>query len=234
VPTSRLLAALSVVSGVSLLADALAPLLLPHAPLLLAVASPRSIYVIAVARRVPLVVLVPLVTIRLCVTDPIHFELGRRVPIGPTGHGVVGRAGRRLRRFVDTVPGFGFVLAVAAWPVSHTLLAAGAGGTSRRRVAVADVVGTAARVVVISAALGRIDSMVSAASVASHIGPVACLSFASYTAIAVVARRRRNAAAASWESIANQVESLRLEERVLATYGLAWDDGVVVSRGAGA
>jgi hypothetical protein len=219
VATPRLLGALSVVSAVSLVADGLSPWLLPHAPLALVAASPRSMYVVAIAHRVPLVILVPLITLRLCLTDPVHFELGRRVPIGPTRHGAVGRVGRRLRRLIDAVPALCFVAAVAAWPVSHTLLVAGAGGARRRHVALVDVAGTLGRVVVMCVVLARIDSMVAAAHVASHVGPLAVFSFASYTTIAVIAKRR---ARDKWEDIANQVESLRLEERVLETYGLTW------------
>jgi hypothetical protein len=107
VATPRLLGAVSIVSAMSLLADGLSPLLHPHAPL-------------------ALVALVPLVTLRLCLTDPVHFELGRRVPIGPTRHGVFARVGRRLRRLVDAVPASGFMAAVALRPVLHILLAAGA------------------------------------------------------------------------------------------------------------
>ncbi len=208
----------------SLLADGLSPLLLPHAPLALVALSPRSMYVVAVARGVPAWLLVPLLTLRLCLTDPVHFELGRRVPVGPTSHGVVGRVGRQLRRFVDAVPGVGFVIAVAAWPVSHSLLAAGAGGVRRRTVAVADLAGTAVRVLVMVLVLGRIDGMVSAAHAASHVGPLAVLSVVTYAGIAVFSSRRRNRASASWEDIANQVESLRLEERMLETYGLTWPE----------
>jgi hypothetical protein len=224
VATPRLLGALSAVSAVSLVADAMSPLLLPHAPLALVALSPRSMYVVAVAHRVPLAVLAPLVTLRLCLTDPVHFELGRRVPIGPTGHGVVGRVGRRLRRFADAVPGLGFIAVVAAWPVSHTLLVAGAGGARRRQVAYADLLGTLVRVSVMCVVLGRIDAVVNAAHVASHVGPMAALSFVTYAVIALVARRRRHAASDSWDDIATQVESLRLEARVLETYGVSWPE----------
>jgi len=74
--------------------------------------------------------------------------------------------------------------------------------------------------------LGRIHSMVGAAHAASHVGPLAVFSFAGYTTFAVVAKRRRDRASESWENIANQVESLRLEERVLETYGLTWSEQV--------
>jgi hypothetical protein len=221
VATPRLLGALSVVSACSLTADGLSPLLLPHAPLALVAASPRGMYVVAVAHRVPLVALVPMVTLRLCLTDAVHFELGRRLPIGPTRHGVVARVGRRLRRLVDAVPAFGFLAAVAAWPVSHTLLAAGAGGARRRHIALADVAGTFVRVLAMCLVLGHIDSMVGAAHAVSHVGPLAVFSFAGYTTIALVAKRRSRD---QWEDIANQVESLRLEERILETYGLSWPE----------
>jgi hypothetical protein len=79
-------------------------------------------YVVAVAHRVPIAVLVPMATLRLCATHPMHFELGRRIPVGPKGHGVVGRVGARLRHALDAIPGYGMLVAVAAWPVSHTLL----------------------------------------------------------------------------------------------------------------
>ena len=222
VATPGLLGTLSAVSAISLVADGLSPVLLPHAPLVLLAASPRSMYVVALAQRVPVTVLVPLLTLRLCLTDPVHFELGRRVPVGPTTRGVVGRVGRQLRRFVDAVPGFGFVVAVAAWPVSHSLLAAGAGGARRRTIAVADVVGTVVRVGAMCLVFGRIDGIVSAAHTASHVGPLAVSSFASYATIAIVAKRRRHASSDKWDDIAEQVESLRLEDRLLEAYGLSW------------
>lgn len=219
-----MLGALSIVSAVSLVADALSPLLLPHAPLALVALSPRSMYVVAVAHEVPLLLLVPLVTMRLCLTDPVHFELGRRMPIGPTGHGVVGRVGRQLRRCVDAVPGFGFLITVAAWPVSHALLAAGAGGARRYYVAIADVMGTLVRVAIMCFVLARIDTMVSAAHAASHVGPLAAVSFVTYATIAMVMRRRQRAAADKWDDIASQVESLRLEDRVREIYRLSWTE----------
>lgn len=188
-------------------------------------------YVIAVSRHVPLALLVPLVTLRLCLTDPVHFELGRRVPVGPTTHGFVGRVGGRARRAIDVVPGVGWLVAVAAWPVSHTLLAAGAGGASRRRVAISDVAGTLVRVALMCLVLARIDSMVSAAHVASHVGPFAAMSFVFYSCTAIVMRKRSRAQQATDHGdIAAQVESLRLEERVREAYGLSWPEPPVPVR----
>ncbi len=161
-------------------ADALSPLLITHMPLALVAASPRSMYLVAITHRVPLVLLVPLVTLRLCLTDPVHFELGRRIPMRP-----------RARRFADAIPGIGLLFAVAAWPVSHTLLAAGAGAAPRRRIAAADVVGTLCRVLVLCVVMARMDSVVAAARVASHFAPLACVSFVLYAGAAVGLGRGR-------------------------------------------
>ncbi len=224
--TPRLLGTLSVISAASLIADAFAPVLLAHAPLVLLVASPRGMYVLALTNQLPLLLVVPLVTLRLCLTDPVHFELGRRVPVGPKSHGVVGRVGRQLRRFVDAVPGFGFVLAAAAWPVSHTLLMAGAGGARRRHIAIADIAGTFARVAVMCFVLARVEEIVSAANVVARVGPLAAVSFVTYTTIAVIARRRTQRQSDAWDDVAQQVESLRLEDRLFEVYGLSWPEPV--------
>lgn len=221
-PTPQLLGTLSAVSAVSLLADALSPLLLKRAPELLVLASPRSMYVVAVTNRVPLVFLLPVVTVRLCLTDPVHFELGRRVPVGPRSHGVLGHLAARARRAIDAVPAVGWLVAVAAWPVSHTLMGAGAGGAKRRSIAFADIAGTALRVGFMCFVLGHIGAAVNAAHTASHVGPLAALNFIGLTTITLVLRRRTRKQSDTWDDVAQQVEALRLEDRVLEAYGLAW------------
>ncbi len=177
--TPRLMGLVSCVSAVSLLADALSPLLIHRAPALLVVASPRSMYLLAVTHQLPLLVVLPLVTLRLCATDPIHFELGRRIPVR-------GKA----RLLADSVPRSGLLALVAAWPVSHTMLASGAAHVCGKRVAVANLVGTAMRVALTCLVVARVDGVSDAARTASRVGPLACGGFVFYALMALALRRR--------------------------------------------
>lgn len=179
-------------------------------------------YVVAVTNRVPLWFVLPVVTLRLCLTDPVHFELGRRVPVGPRSHAFLGHLAARARRAIDAVPAVGWLVAVAAWPVSHTLMGAGAGGAKRRSIAFADIAGTALRVGFMCFVLAQIGTAVHAAHAASHVGPLAALNFIGLTTITLVMRRRTRKASERWDDVAQQVEALRLEDRVLEAYGLAW------------
>lgn len=169
------MALISAVSGVSLLADALSPLLLERAPTILVLASPRSMYLVAVTHHLPLVAMLPLITLRLCLTDPVHFELGRRIPVR-------GKA----RLLADGVPRSGLIALVAAWPVSHTMLATGAARVCGKRVAAANLIGTALRVVVTCVVVAKLGG---AAQSASRLGPLACSGFVFYALLAVVTRR---------------------------------------------
>jgi hypothetical protein len=86
------------------------------------------------------------------------------------------------------------------------------------------VLGTITRVAALCFVVARIDTMVSAGHVVAHVGPLAALSFMTYAAVALITRRRARRSADSWIAIANQAEALRLEERVLAAYGLSWPE----------
>ena len=172
------MAAISFVSAVSLLADALSPVLLERAPTALVLASPRSMYLLAVTHHVPLLVVLPLVTLRLCLTDPIHFELGRRIPVR-------GKA----RLLADAVPRAGLLALVAAWPVSHTMVATGAARVCGKRVAAVNIAGTALRVAVTCLLLAHMRAATDAAQSASRLGPLACSGFACYALLAIVTRR---------------------------------------------
>lgn len=173
------MAVISCVSGVSLLADALSPFLIHRAPAVLVLASPRSMYLLAVSHQLPLLLLVPLVTLRLCATDPVHFQLGRRIPVR-------GKA----RLLADGVPKWGLIGLVAAWPVSHTMLATGAARVCGKRVAAANLVGTGVRVAVTCLVVAQVDGVAGAAQTAAKVGPLACSGFVVYALLAMATRRR--------------------------------------------
>jgi hypothetical protein len=67
-----------------------APALLSAAPLLLVLLSPRGSFLVLVAGREPMVLLLVVATFRLCLADPVNFLIGRRY-----GPGVLNWASRR-------------------------------------------------------------------------------------------------------------------------------------------
>jgi hypothetical protein len=132
--TLCLTAPLASLSIASVAGTALAPALVGEHSLLLVALCPRSIYLLAAVATTPLVPLVLIATVRLTMADPLHFRLGRMY-----GTGVV----RHVERWVS-VGRVGAPL-VAVSPTGKVLALAGAAGTPVRRVVVADLVGTLAR-----------------------------------------------------------------------------------------
>lgn len=130
--TTRLLAALGLLTAVSTGATLLSPALAAEQPLLLAGLSPRVPFLALAAGDSPLPLFLLVGLGRLLLADPIHYALGRR-------HGAH-RVGARVQRVVGR---FGLV-AVAIRPNGPVLAAAGAGHLRPGPVLVADVAGTVA------------------------------------------------------------------------------------------
>lgn len=142
-PSLDLVLPLAVLSVISAAGTVAAPLLRGN-PLLLVVLSPRLPFLLLAAPRIGLGPFVVVGTARLCLADPFHFRLGRRLAAtgGPDNAPRVGGrwfarlAGHRLAR-----PASG--IAVAVRPNGRNLALAGAVGLRARMVAALDGAGTA-------------------------------------------------------------------------------------------
>lgn len=182
--------AIGMCSLISLIGDLCSPMLLPRQPLVLVLLSPRTAYLVATAHEVPFVLFFGVAVLRLCAVDPLHYMLGRT-----TGPAALAAARRidLLRRLVDRVPPAGpiWLVGIAGSPTAKMMCAAGAAGLPSRRVAAANVVGTAGRVLVIWAA-GR--AVPGAGATMAAIAPwLAVPGGAVVVATAIVRRRRRRA-----------------------------------------
>jgi membrane protein DedA with SNARE-associated domain len=147
-----LLALVGVLCALSLAGDALSPVLLERQRVALVALTPRTPYIVAAARDVPLPVLLVVAVARLGAADPVHFLLGRA--LGPA---VLARAHRtrllgRLARRLPAEAGPWWLAAIALSPTAKTALVAGGAGLRAGPVAVANLAGTVARVLVIWAA----------------------------------------------------------------------------------
>lgn len=133
----------SVVSAAGMLA---APVLLWKHPLLLIALTPRTTFLLVAAPHVAFAPFFAVAVARAAAADPFHFVLGRR------GAHVLAakapRAGKVLQRAERLVQSWGMV-AVGLRPVGPVIAAAGAGGLPTKPVAIADLVGTAAQMLVI-------------------------------------------------------------------------------------
>jgi hypothetical protein len=128
------LAILSLVSAGGTLA---APVLQSRNPLLLMALSPRLPFLLLAVPRVGLVPFVAIGTVRLCLADPFHFRLGRR--LGPLRHS----RGRLARRFVGhRWARSATATAVVLRPNGRHLALAGAVGLRTPIVVALDVGGT--------------------------------------------------------------------------------------------
>jgi len=152
-PSLDLVLPLAVLSVVSAAGTVAAPLLRGN-PLLLIVLSPRLPFLLLAAPRIGLAPFVVIGTARLCLADPFHFRLGRRLTktTGRSGGRIGGRwftrlAGHRLARPASGV-------AVAVRPNGRNLALAGAIGLRARSVAILDLSGTALYLVALHSATG--------------------------------------------------------------------------------
>ena len=139
----RLTVPLAALTAVSVIGTALAPLL-GESPLLLMGLSPRLPFLAVAAPEVGLVPFLLLGTIRLCLADPFHYALGRRVGDAAVTRLPSGRLGRLLQRLADARPGrVGVGVAVLVRPNGRHLALAGATRVPRALVGVLSLVGTA-------------------------------------------------------------------------------------------
>jgi hypothetical protein len=126
------LVVLSIVSGVSTVASPW----LGQWPLLLALLAPRLPFLVLAAPVTPLPIFLVLGTARLCVADPFHFLLGRR--LGDHIHG-----SGRIQRLVDRFGTPATFVAILLRPIGRHLFVAGATSSSPMTVALADIASTA-------------------------------------------------------------------------------------------
>ena len=140
----RLLLPLAVLTIVSTAGTAAAPTL-THQPLVLMALSPRLAFLTLAAKDTAFVPFLVVGLIRLCLADPFHFALGRR-------HGT--RALDRLARFklltsIRNMTRHGVPVLVFLRPNGTNLAIAGASPTNKLHVALADVAGTLAYLLLI-------------------------------------------------------------------------------------
>jgi hypothetical protein len=151
-PSLDLVLPLAVLSVVSAAGTVAAPALRGN-PLLLIVLSPRLPLLVLASRRIGLAPFVVIGTGRLCLADPFHFRLGRRLARGGRADGRAGGrwfarlAGHRLARPASSA-------AVVVRPNGRNLALAGAVGLRAGLVAVLDVAGTALYLVAVHGATG--------------------------------------------------------------------------------
>ena len=125
-------------SGISLIGTACTPLLLGN-PLALMLLSPRIVFMGLAAGQMPLLPFVLLATLRLSLTDPFHFLIGRRH--GPTQMVKLGRIGRWMAKPGRNHKALAIGL-LAVRPIGRHLMWAGAQGVRVRWVVAIDLVST--------------------------------------------------------------------------------------------
>jgi len=132
-------------SGVSLVGTACTPLLLGH-PLALMLLSPRIIFMGMAAGKMSLIPFVLLASLRLSMTDPFHFLIGRRH--GPKHMVKLGRIGRWMAKpgaHHKTVA----IGLLALRPIGRHLMWAGAQSVRARWVVAIDLVSTIAYCIIV-------------------------------------------------------------------------------------
>ena len=136
-PTRDVVLPLTILSLVSAGGTLAAPVLQSCNPLLLMALSPRLPFLLLAVPRVGLVPFMAVGTVRLCLADPFHFRLGRR--LGRSRHRRARRAPRLVgRRWARPAT----AAAVALRPNGRHLALAGAVGLRTPVVAALDVAGT--------------------------------------------------------------------------------------------
>jgi hypothetical protein len=150
-PARWLLLALVAVSAISAAATAASPYLLGRAPLLLMCLAPRVAFVGVASRHTALVPYLFLGTLRLSLTDPLHYLLGGRLGRGlgadtrrPGLAGLLRRAGDRVPRRARAAARPTCLLAVLVRPNGLNLMWAGSQRLSVPLVGALDLLGTVA------------------------------------------------------------------------------------------
>lgn len=141
----RLLLPLAALTVISTAGTAAAPTLAQDQPLVLMALSPRLAFITLAAKDTAFIPFLVVGLIRLCLADPFHFALGRR-------HGT--KALDRLSRFklvqrARNVTSRGVPVLVFLRPNGTNLAIAGASHSSRLHVALADIGGTLAYLLLI-------------------------------------------------------------------------------------
>jgi hypothetical protein len=91
----------AVFTAAAVVGDLLSPVFIEHHALVLVVLTPRTGYLVALTREVPLSVFLVVSVARLCAADPIHLMMGRAA--GPAVVSAARRT-RLLRPLVDRLP----------------------------------------------------------------------------------------------------------------------------------
>jgi hypothetical protein len=138
-PTVDLVLPLALLSFISTVATLAAPVLRAN-PLLLMTLSPRLPFLALAATRVGLIPFVLIGTARLCLADPFHFRIGRRLASPGGGGSSGGRLGARIVGHRLARPAS--AAAVVLRPNGRHLALAGAVGLRAPLVVVLDLAGT--------------------------------------------------------------------------------------------
>jgi hypothetical protein len=146
----RLTLPLVALSLVSTLATAGSPWL-ARWPLVLAMLSPRVPFLALAAVGTPLPVFLVLGTARLCIADPFHYLLGRR--LADAGLARVRTSGRIAPR-IERLGTPGSFVAIALRPIGRHLFAAGMTRARPIPVALADLASTLTFLVALHAGAG--------------------------------------------------------------------------------
>lgn len=128
---------LATLTAASFVGTALAPVLQGDG-LLIAMLSPRLVFLGLAAHQVPSVPFVILATLRLCIADPFHYRIGRAH--GPAVLGSLGWLGRLLLRLGSR--SWVVAAAVTLRPVGRHLMWAGTRRLNWLLVGVLDVLST--------------------------------------------------------------------------------------------
>lgn len=150
-PCRSQLVPLGVLSVVSAGATVLSPAIGTGSPLLLVALCPRLPFLLLAAGHASVLPFLAIGTLRLCVGDPFHFQLGKHH--GPAAARRVtswlGRPGRWLRATVRRLGPLAMPAVVLIRPTGRHLALAGASGMSSRLAVVLDVIGTVGYLVLI-------------------------------------------------------------------------------------
>jgi hypothetical protein len=132
-------------SGISLIGTACTPLLLGN-PLVLMLLSPRILFMGLAASQMSLIPFVLLASLRLSITDPFHFLIGRRH--GPKHMVKLGRIGRWMAKPGTHHKTVAIGLLMLR-PIGRHLMWAGAQGVRVRWVVAIDIVSTVVYCVIV-------------------------------------------------------------------------------------
>jgi hypothetical protein len=152
-PAHHLVVPLIALSALSAAGTLASPWLLRASPVLLMVLSPRLPFLALAAPKVGVVPFVVVGTVRLCLADPFHFLLGRRLGTGPAGGSRVPGMARLVRHARTRQVAAGAVL---VRPIGRHVALAGAAGVRSGVVVGLDLAGTLIYLVGVHTGIGAI------------------------------------------------------------------------------